>query len=175
MKLIKLLFIGLALGGIISSAFALTKKEVSTLATIATIDKNEIVISTVASNKTKNNDILDFTKMMVSQHGSNLNQILTFSNQSHELALALAQGTAEKLLIAGNMDLTKLGVLQGIQFDQAYINAMVTGHEAALQLINTKLMQTASSEAMKQFLISTKDVVIQHLEHAKTLQKKMSN
>ena len=151
-------------------AAALTAAEQSTLATVATIDVAEILVSEVALNKKNNSGVTDLANMMVEQHGSNLTQILTMVGNAHA-KLPLGEGEAAKLAADGKKGLVTLGALQGDEFDKAYANAMVTGHEGALKLIDTKLMKTAKSEEMKKFMTDTRAVVAEHLEHAKKLQE----
>lgn len=151
----------------------LTKAEIGSLATVAAIDKNEILVSVVASNKKVDSGVTDFAKMMIDQHGSNLTQILEMVNKLH--ALPLVGGDAAKLAAQGHKDLVALGGLQGDQFSSAYVNAMVKGHQAALDLIDHHLMQTAKSAEVKKFLTDTRAAVVEHLEHAKELQKKLKS
>jgi len=149
----------------------MTPAEVGTLATVATIDKNEILIAVVALNKQLNADVMDFAKMMIDQHGGNLTQILTMINNAYPLT----GGEADKLAAEGKQGLMKLGDMKGDAFATAYVNAMVKGHEAALNLIDTRLMKTATSEDVKKFLTDTRAAVAMHLEHAKKLQDKMKS
>lgn len=145
--------------------------EKSSLATIAAIDKMEILVSVVAENKDVDSNVKDFAKMMINQHGSNLTQIIEMENQLKTGPLRGAE--ADKLAQQGKQDLVKLGALQGNEFANAYANAMVKGHEAALKLINDKLMKTAKSNEIKTFLTNTRAVVETHLEHAKKLQAEL--
>lgn len=181
MKRLKLALLGVTFGALFSTNYlyaatcTITPSEISTLATVAAIDENEILVSTVASDKTNNTHVANFAKMMIVQHSNNLAQILGMPKNSSALSLALSTGTAQKFLQQGNEGLTTLGALQGSRFDHAYVDAMVTGHEAALQLIDTQLMQTATSKKMKAFLTATRAVVVQHLDHAKALQKQLNS
>ena len=145
----------------------ITPAEANALATIAAIDKNEIVVSVVASNEKVPSDTVDFAKMMIDQHGANLAQIL---QMAHSMHIPLANGAADKLCAQGKKDLLALGALQGDEFNKAYVNAMVSGHEAALKLIDTELMKTATNETVKKFMTDTRAAVVEHLEHAKKLQ-----
>ncbi len=151
----------------------LTAAEVGDLATVAVIDKSEILIGVVASNKKISSDVIDFANMMITQHGNNLTQILEMVNNLH--VPALQGGDSDKLATGGKKALMTLGALQGDQFATAYVNAMVTGHQAALDLIDQHLMKNAKSETMKNFLTATRTVVAQHLEDAKKLQDKMQH
>jgi putative membrane protein len=183
MKLSKSLMLGATLGIMLTANTlyaksettakpTLTSQEIGTLATIATIDKGEILISIVALNKKDNSILTDFAKMMVDQHGANLTQILDMVDSAH--AKSLSSSEAEKLAADGKKALLTVGELPGgDQFNKAYVDAMVSGHQAALNLIDHSLMKTAKSEDMKKFLTDTRATVADHLEHAKKLQEKM--
>lgn len=151
----------------------LTSAEIGTLATIAAIDKSEILVSVVASNKKASSGVEDFAKMMINMHGDNLTQILQMASTLHGLPLKGGESDAIKADNTKLMD--KLGGLDGDQFDKAYVDAMVTGHQGALNLIDTKLMKTAKTDEMKKFVADTRAVVVQHLEDAKKLQSQMQS
>lgn len=151
----------------------LTSAETGSLATVAAIDKSEIMVSVIAANKKTNSDVADFAKMMIDQHGSNLTQILEMVDAAH--ATNFKSSTAEKMKAQNMKDMMKLAGLKGDQFDKAYIDAMVAGHEEALKLIDTQLMKTAKSEEVKKFLTDTRAAVEQHLEHAKKIQANMKS
>jgi len=151
-------------------ATSISSAEMGTLATVAAIDKNEILIGVVASNKKLDSSVTDFAKMMIDQHGDNLTQILEMVD-----AHPLTSSEADKLAAEGKAALMKLGAMQSDAFAAAYVNAMVKGHEAALNLIDQHLMKTAKSEEVKKFLTDTRAAVATHLEHAKQLQEKMKS
>lgn len=151
----------------------LNSAEVASLATVAAVDRSEILISILALNKKSGSDVNDFAKMMVDQHGSNLTQIMEMANNSR--ISALKSSAAEKIKINGNKEMLKLAGLQDEQFDKAYVDAMVNGHQAALDMIDKQLMKTAKSEKVKLFLTNTKNAVIQHLNDAKALQASMKS
>ncbi len=179
MNLVKSLMLGTTLGMLIatplyanhsttgSTTTSLSSAEIGTLATIAAIDKNEILVSVVASNKKTDSGVADFAKMMIEQHGSNLTQIIEMAHNMH--VSSLAGGEAEKISAQGKKDMMALGALPGNEFDKAYVNAMVKRHQAALDLIEHQLMKTAKSEEIKKFLTDTKAAVERHLADAKKL------
>lgn len=141
--------------------------DMSILATVATVDKGEILISSVAAAKKVNSDVTDFAEMMIKQHSENLNQILEMVNNPHG---NFTSAEAEKLYAQGKKSMLELGALKGDEFAKAYANAMVKGHEAALNLIDQQLLKSAKTEQVKTFLTDTRAVVAEHLEHAKKLQ-----
>lgn len=143
------------------------------LATIATIDKNEILLAVVALNKGVTQNVANFAKMMITQHGSNLTYVLKMANQSKMTMLTSALAT--KLQAAGEKGMLMLGGLQGKQFDMAYINAMVNGHQDALNLINQQLMKEAKSKETQMFLENTKKTVENHLAAAKKVQQELKS
>ena len=174
MKLSKLMLgasLAVALANPVFAQTKMTSGEIGTLATIAAIDKNEILVSVVATNKKVSSDVADFANMMIKQHGDNLNQILEMAGTMH--VAALTGGEADKMATAGRKDMMTLGALDGDKFGVAYVNAMVSGHEGALNLIDKQLMKTAKSDEMKKFLTDTRAAVVTHLEHAKKLQADM--
>ncbi len=178
MKFSKLCAFSIGLGAVLGASFSIqaapSTKEIAALATIASIDRNEIIVSTVAVNKVSQADVVDFAKMMISQHGSNLVQILNIPKDNKEFAKDLSKDKAEKISLKGNESLAQLGALQGAEFDRQYVNEMVKGHEAVLHLIDHKLMKKANSPEIKQFLTQTRATVAEHLEHAIHLQKKIN-
>jgi len=162
----------LLLTPVFAATSTLSSAEVGTLATIAVIDKNEILAGVVANNKNPSSGIADFAKMMIDQHGSNLTQLLEMADQFH--VASLTGGESDQLASQGKVGLAKLAGLSGNDFAKAYVDAMVKGHEAALKLIDTKLMKTAKSEEIKKFVTDTRSAVVDHLDHAKKLQQEMS-
>lgn len=180
MKLLKpLLLSAIVIGSLSNPLYAETTKtmpsmtpaEIGTLATVATIDKTEIIAAVVAMNKHVHDDVIEFAKMMIDQHGNNLTEILTLVNNKY----SLSGGQSEKLAAEGTKELMKLGAMQSNDFATAYVDAMVKGHEAALNLIDQHLMKTAKSDEVKKFLTDTRAAVAKHLEHAKKLQEKMKS
>lgn len=147
-----------------------TSTEIGTLATVAAIDKNEILLGSVAANK-QNSSVSDFGKMMIEQHGTNLSQILELIKNQN--ITSLTGGEADKLTADGKKALLAIGGLQGDQFNKAYVDAMVKGHIAALNLIDQTLAKTAKSDELKKFLSDTRAAVVEHLDHAKKLQEQM--
>ncbi|HLB56696.1 MAG TPA: DUF4142 domain-containing protein [Coxiellaceae bacterium] len=149
----------------------ITKAEISTLATVAAIDKDEILLGVVALNKHAPSYINNFANMMISMHGENLTEIMQLAHQYHVSSLTNAM--SNHFIAAGDKEVITMGGMNGEQFYKAYVNAAVTDHTGALHLIDTKLMQTATTPTIKKFMVATRAVVAMHLEHAKEMQKKI--
>lgn len=155
------------------AASKLSSTDIASLAAIAVIDKAEIMISVVANNKKSSSGVTDFAKMMIDQHGSNLTQILDMVSEYH--INTLTGSAAEKLKTQTGKQLLALGGLKDSEFDKAYVDAMVSGHEAALDLIEKNLLKAVKSEEVKKFLEETSVTVKHHLEAAKKLQEEMKS
>lgn len=153
-------------------AMTLTSSEQQTLATVAQIDKNEIVLATLVLNKHCPASVVSLAKMMINQHGANLNQIMEMAGQAH--VSALSSDKADAFAVDLNHALLSLGALNGKAFDKAYVDAMVSGHEGALKLIHDQLMETATTPEMKAFMTATQKAVQMHLVHAEAAQKSLS-
>jgi len=146
----------------------ITPTEENTLATVAAIDQNEILLASVALHKNVPVNIKQFAQMMISQHGANLTEIMMLAHQFNLATLSspmAAQFTAD-----GQAALLSLGALTGAEFNQTYVNAMATGHQSALNLIDTQLLKTATDPVLHQFMEATRTAVAMHLAHAKALQ-----
>ncbi len=146
----------------------LTSAEIESLATVAAIDKGEILVSEIAVNKKSDSDVMDYAKMMINMHGTNLTHIVEMANQFHVTSLASSAGS--KIMSENAKDILTLGGLEGKEFDKAYIDAMVAGHQAALTMLDNQLLKTAKSPEIKQFLTDVRGVVTQHLDAAKKIQ-----
>lgn len=151
-----------------TQSVVISSDERNILADIAVIDKTEILLAVVAANKKPSSDVMDFAKFMIEQHGSNLTQILEMAHNLH--FNSLSDKESNQLTAQGNEALIELGSLQGKQFDKAYIDAMVKGHQAALDLIDNQLTKEAKTESIKSFLSDTRAAVVHHLDMAKKIQ-----
>ena len=139
-----------------------------TLSAIIALDQSEVMTSIDASHKKSSEDVADFAKMMIEDHGKNFSDALELANKIHALPLSNNTEIAGKEM----KELTTLGSLDGDEFDHAYIDAMVKGHSAALTLVEEKL-KSAKDDDLKSFLSSTKDAISHHLDEAKNLQDKI--
>lgn len=152
-------------------AAAITPAEISTLATVSAIDQDEILLGVITLHKTVPNDVKKLGQMMVDQHGANLAEIMQMAHQFH--IGSLNSPMSQPFLMAAQQDMRKLGALNGKSYSLAYVNAMVNGHEAALHLIDTKLMKTATTPELKAFMVATRKAVAMHLACALKVKKEL--
>lgn len=145
-----------------------TQSEGNLLGTLVVLNKNEIAAANLAINKTTNNDVKNFASFMITEHTDNLDKTESLSSK---LGIKITDNAvATTLKNKGVQELASLNKLQGKAFDKAYIGAMVTGHQEALNLVNT-LIEKASNPLIKQLLEKTKLHVEHHLEKAQAVEK----
>lgn len=148
------------------------KKIADIFKIIMVIDDNERDAAAVALNKTTDSNVKQFAQMMNTDHTKNVEETKKLSE-----ALKINPLTSNKsiaLEMAGKKDLDKLNTLQGKAFDTAYIEAMVNGHQAVLQLIDTDLMPNTSNPQVLKLLKTTRAMVAHHLDMARKTQKTLS-
>jgi putative membrane protein len=179
MKSTKLVKLGVSLSVLLISVGAHAAKpnhgssaDAAVLQTIVALDKNEILAGVVASHLQSKSSVLDFANMMIKDHGKNLTDALQLANKMKALPLNAAK--TSDLSKKGADELVKLAGLPEDQFNKAYVDAMVQGHEDALKLIDSKLMKETKDQDLVKFLTDTRSAVNTHLEDAKKLQKDLS-
>jgi len=148
---------------------ALTDANILAIATAS--HQAEIDAAKLALEKSSNPDVKKFAEQMVTDHSA---------------ALAKATALAAKLAVAPeeNDDVTalkkdaaatadRLKALSGAEFDKAYISAQVKDHQGVLDALDKKLIPGAKNADLKKYLQELRPAVSTHLQHAKTLQKKL--
>ncbi|MDR3478857.1 MAG: DUF4142 domain-containing protein [Gammaproteobacteria bacterium] len=149
-----------------------SSSDATVIETIVALDKNEILAGVAASHLQSKSSVLDFAYMMIKDHGQNLVDALQLANKIK--ALPLNSAVASNISNKGAEELVKLAGLPKDQFDKAYVDAMVIGHEEALKLIDSKLLKETKDQDVVKFLMDTRSAVNTHLEDAKKLQKDLS-
>ena len=125
----------------------------------------EIDQAKLAEGKSKSADVKRFATMMIKHHGE-------AKAKQAKLKLQLADSsdsTALKADAASTLDTLKKDT--GKDFDKAYIDAQVDGHQKVLDTINQKLLPSVKSPDLKAYLDDIKPRVEAHLKKAKELQE----
>ncbi len=124
----------------------------------------EVDMGKMAEEKGSSQDVKDFGAMMVKDHTQNNDDLA---------ALAKTKGlmVPEKLDAMHQKMADKLSSMSGAEFDKAYINDMVMGHEKMLELMKSE--ESSSDADLKGFATKTADTVQMHLDKAKQIQGQM--
>lgn len=142
------------------------KTDSAVLAQIMVIDQNEIAAAKVVLRKKVSSPVRNFAGLMITQHSQNYYQA---KHIAHMTGIAPNFKAAASLSSEGKQLLGKLKATKDSKdLQQTYINAMVSGHKAALGLLKSKL-SSIRNMTVKKFVYNTKNVVIQHLQKAEAV------
>lgn len=136
------------------------------LGMLGAVDEHEMAAATQAKEKKVGGAVLDYADMMDKEHGENL-------TQTQALGTLADTADIQAMKKKGNSDLDTLGQKSGKQYEAAYIDAMIAGHQEVLAMIDGKMMPAATTDAVKQHLSKTKDAVQAHLNKAQDIKKNM--
>ena len=116
----------------------------------------EVALGKLALTKTSNADIKKFAQMMVDDHGK-ANDELKQVAQKKNISLPPTVDAEHQA------KLDSLGKLSGTNFDSAYVNLMVDGHEKTLTLMQDEASNGKDAD-LKAFAAKTAPVVKTHLD-----------
>jgi len=117
--------------------------------------------------------VKSYAETLISDHQSNDKDLTSFAKQ-HKLATIPAdkpQADADKQDdkdMAATM--AHLKALKGTEFDKAFLNMMVSGHDKELAKIDSSIGSAGDAD-LKSMLTSVKPVLQRHSDQAKDLQK----
>jgi putative membrane protein len=149
------------------------KKEGEVIATLITLDKNEMAAANLAEKKQISPLIKNYAKLIHRDHSQNLSATLKLSQKIKERPEQTEDVIALKK--QGQEEMATLQPLNGQKFEVAFINAMVKGHQAALDKIDDMLLPNAHTPQLKRHLQMTRNKVAQHLQIAKKIQSQLKS
>lgn len=132
------------------------------LGLLGAVNQHEIDAARQAQKKGVDGDVLEFAKMMETDHGTNQDRVRSLGAMA-ETADVKAQKDK------GAKELAMLDKSSGEAYEKAYIDAMVKGHQDALNAIDNKMLPAATTDAVRQHLTTTRAAVAKHLERAKEI------
>ena len=135
---------------------------------MAVSDMFEIESSNLALDRSKNNEIKSFARMMAQDHAQSAEKLKDAYKKSgiaDPLPARLDQGRAQKM--------ARLRSLTGTDFDQAYMLAQLEGHQQAVDLLQTYSLK-GDKPALKMFATEALPTVQKHLGHAQRLATPLS-
>jgi putative membrane protein len=137
-------------------------------AIVVTANQVDIDAGKLAQTKSKNKEVQDFAKLMVTDH-TGVNKAAT------DLVTKLKvkpedNPTAQSLKSGGAQNIQKLKGLSGAAFDKAYVDHEVDYHQAVIDAMDKTLIPSASNAELKALLVKVRPAFIAHRDHAKQLQ-----
>ena len=156
---------------------------------MAVVDAGEVEAGRVAQRQARHAQVKTFARTLVNEHTRSLRQTRQLARTANipldTTMLSTATGTAGATAsattppltgVAGQIHTThqqtmqRLQNLQGADFDSAFMNAQVAGHEQVLTILQQAQTQ-AQDSSLKQRLTQATQSVQQHLERARQVQQ----
>lgn len=147
------------------------QKEAKALNILMIVDMGEIKAAKMALVKTTNPNVKNFAQRMIKDHSQNLKLAKQFG-QTNKIK-PMNSDKAQELMKQGKDEAAILNDKKGKDFDVAYIDAMVKGHEGALKMIDNVLLPNANNPQEKNLLNTTRATVMEHLKLAEDVKAKL--
>jgi len=148
------------------SEVEISDEEIAHMA--GTLNQGEIVTSLAASEKATSAEVKHFARQMVTQHESALaylEQELKMSDIKPERHRSSSELEANAQRLADTLNSEP----EGDRFDRTYMEAQVSLHESALNLLDSTLIPNAEDKRLQAVLAGMRTTVNQHLEDARRL------
>jgi putative membrane protein len=149
-----------------AAAPALTDPQIAHVA--VTANAIDSAAGAVARTKAQNQEVKDFARQMVTDHGGVNRQAVALATrlgvtpEDNDVSRSLTQGAEESR--------RQLEGVSGAAFDRAYIAREVAYHQAVLDALDQTLIPGAQNAELKKLLQDVRPAIDAHLQHAKRLQ-----
>jgi putative membrane protein len=125
------------------------------------VNSGEIQQAQLAQSKSKDPHVLSFASMMISHHGE-------AKEQQAQLGMSPAGSSVlQRLSSEGQRTLATLRDKSGKDFDRAYLQAQVEGHQKVLETLDRQLLPNAKNQQFRSQLQNMRSTVQQHLQLAR--------
>jgi putative membrane protein len=129
------------------------------------INNAEVQIGQLAIERGQNPDIRRFAEMLVNDHQDNRQKLQQLAQtQDVQLSAGLDQKHRQTL--------DRLSQLQGAEFDRAFIDEMVKGHQDAISKFEEQV-RTGQDPQAKSYAADTLPALRHHLQFAKDIQSRL--
>jgi putative membrane protein len=133
------------------------------------VNSAEVEQARLAQERAQDARVRQFASMMVEHHGQAL-------KKQSKLGLEEAESPLSQQLAAeSRATLEQLRKAKGADFDRAYMQAQVKGHEHALSTIENDLRPNAQHPELRAYLEDLAPQVSQHLEQARATEQAISS
>jgi putative membrane protein len=133
------------------------------------LHRGEIEQAKLARSKSKNKQVLSFASMMIDHHGQAQRQQAALKETPEASPLATELQTESQKTLAG------LRQAANADFDRAYLDAQVEGHQKALDTLKARLLPSAKAPELTKYLRELQPKIEQHLARARTLRDALAS
>jgi putative membrane protein len=139
---------------------------------LVVLNENEITAAKDAMNKKVGSKVKSYAKMLFNDHSKNLKETMKISKKMGQSPVE--SGQVASLKQEGKNIEANLSPLNDRDFEVAYIDAMVKGHQEALVFIDQN-MNNVGNKHLKKHLKTTRGSVQHHLNQAKKIQESLKS
>jgi len=144
----------------------LTDPEIASVA--VTANQVDIDNAKLAEKKSKNADVIEFAKLMATDHQSVIDKAVALVTK---LGVTPKDNVLSKKLNADAAKTRKsLSEKKGAAFDKAYIDNEVAYHKAVIGVVENVLITQAQNAELKDLLVKVMPTFRAHLAHAEMVQ-----
>jgi putative membrane protein len=133
------------------------------------VNSAEIEQATLARERTQNPEVRRFASMMIEHHGEARKKQAELKLQTADSPLSQQLGQESKTT------LESLRSKRGSDFDRAYLDAQVKGHQKVLETIGRVLAPQAQKPELRTYLTELEPTVSQHLQQARTTRESVQD
>jgi putative membrane protein len=148
------------------------QKDGQVVAFLIVLNKDEVAAAKEALKKNVHPDVKKYARSLVNDHSKNLQQTLKLSHKTGQKPVENDEIANQKE--KDKADLASIKPLKDKEFQVAFIDLMVKGHEAALNKIDQETPNVANPD-LKKHLEATRNAIAKHLDTAKALQNNIQN
>lgn len=147
----------------------LSDAEIASVAVVA--NQNDINFANIALKKSKDPQVIEFAKTMITDHQSVINMAVALVTK---LKVTPKDNAVSKQYLANaKTTMNMLNSKSGKAFDKAYVDNEVTYHKAVIAAVNTVLIPQAKNAELKALLEKVVPILNTHLKHAEMLQSQL--
>ncbi len=139
---------------------------------IVVVDKMEIGAANAALKRNVSTTVKQYADLIKKDHSQNMKEAFNLGRQIKEMPMR--SSASEDLKKKGKETMASFKTMNDHDFEVAFIDHMVTGHQDALNQIDQDL-QNVTNPDLKTFLQNTRATVQTHLDKAKTIQDQLKS
>lgn len=167
-KITSWLFLAALSLGLVSMAYAQNYNSAPEVAsTLYSINKAQIETSQIAKNKTINDSVLKFANKMINDHKNaqtKLDQILKSNNINRTTS-----ADARTIRSEARKTMRAMKKINGITFDQTYMDYEINSHKKALNVINDYILPRVQNTELKDYTLAMRQNIMNHLQEAQQI------
>jgi len=138
--------------------------EAQVLGVLTSANQGEINEGNLAPGRASSPAVLAFAARMVTEHTAALNRVTALASSTG--LSPVASPTSQALDATSASTVQALTPLSGSVFDVAYIQSQVAAHNTVLNNIDRQLLPSATTDALRSELTTTRAAVAEHLQDA---------